>query len=61
MSAFSYFLVSKAGAVLRTDGLKWLAATFKDGGREQYWRDRGGTGDALVNLLGTALGEDAPS
>jgi len=59
VAAFSYFLASEAGAALRIDGLKWLAATFKDGGRKQHWRDRGGTGDALVNLVNTALMDDA--
>ena len=57
IAAFSYFLVSKAGAALRIDGLKWLALTLKDEG-DQYWRNRKATGDALVNLLNTSLIED---
>jgi len=59
VTALSYFLVSEAGAALRIDGLKWLAANFEDAGRDQYWRERRGTGDALVNLLNTALTDDA--
>lgn len=61
VAVFSYFLASEAGAALRFDGLKWLAAAFKDGGQEQHWRDRGGTGDAIVNLVDTALMDDAPA
>ena len=59
VAALSTFLTSQAGAILRIDGLKWLGEVFKEGGG-QYWRDRGGTGDALANLLDTALIEDAP-
>lgn len=59
VAAFSHFLASGLGAGLRIDGLKWLATSFKGATREHYWRDRGDTADALVNLLDTMLREDA--
>lgn len=59
VSTFSYFLSSEVGAALRIEGLKWLAAAFEGSGREQHWRDRKGTGSALVNLLDKILIHDA--
>ncbi|WP_036241809.1 hypothetical protein [Mesorhizobium sp. STM 4661] len=59
VAAFAYFLASKSGTKLRTDGVKWLAASFGGAVHEQYWRDRKGTGDALVNLLDVTLQENA--
>lgn len=58
VAALSRFLTSEAGAALRLYGLKWLAACFRNARREQYWRDQGGTGEALVNLLDTTLQEN---
>jgi dsDNA-binding SOS-regulon protein len=58
VAAFSVFLASEVGAALRTEGVKWLATSFKDATREQYWRHQSGTGSALVDLLDTTLQEN---
>jgi hypothetical protein len=59
VAAFAHFLAAKPGAELRIGGVKWLSASFASASREQYWRDRSGTGDALVNLLDIMLHENA--
>ncbi|MDK4715889.1 hypothetical protein [Rhizobium sp. CNPSo 4039] len=59
VNAFARFLASKPGEALRMDGVKWLAESFADTVRQQYWRDQGGTGDALVNLLDIVLHENS--
>ncbi|MES0065669.1 ATP-binding protein [Mesorhizobium sp. M0074] len=59
VTGFAYFLASKPGAGLRIDGVKWLSASFAGASREQYWPDRRGTGDALVNLLDVTLQQNA--
>lgn len=59
VAAFAHFLASKPGAELRIDGVKWLSASFANASRKQYWRNQGGTGDALVNLLDIVLHENA--
>ncbi|SFU14134.1 hypothetical protein [Mesorhizobium sp. YR577] len=59
VAAFARFLASNPGAELRIDGVKWLSASFADASRKQYWRDQGGTGNALVNLLDIVLHENA--
>jgi hypothetical protein len=59
VATFSLFIASEVGAALRIEGLKYLATSFKDATREQYWRHQRGTGDALVDLLYTTLQENA--
>ncbi len=59
VNAFARFLASKSGEGLRIDGVKWLSESFANASRQQYWRDQGGTGDALVNLLDIVLHENS--
>lgn len=53
-----HFLTTNFGAPLRLDGLRWVAAVLKEGEHSARWY-REGTGDALVELVATALNSDA--
>ncbi|AFE06036.1 hypothetical protein COCOR_04801 [Corallococcus coralloides DSM 2259] len=57
---FCRFLSSEVGTFLRLDGLRWISAALRVSktGR-QWWRDE--NGDALVELLDTALTRNAPA
>lgn len=56
VTRFCQFLTTKFGAPLRLDGLHWLAVTLNQPSGRWY---REGTGDALVELVATALSSDA--
>ncbi|MDW3224176.1 MAG: hypothetical protein R8G34_15065 [Paracoccaceae bacterium] len=57
VSRFCNFLTTPFGAPLRRDGLRWIAAAFKQGSPSTRWfRDR--TDDALVELLNTSIYEE---
>ena len=58
VTRFCHFLTTNFGAPLRLDGLRWLAAMLKERGPSGRWY-REGTGDALVDLVATALSSDA--
>ncbi len=53
-----YFLTKNFGAPLRLDGLRWIAATLKASNPSSRWH-RGGTGDALIELVNTSLNQNA--
>lgn len=58
ITRFCHFLITNFGAALRLDGLRWLAEMLKD--RDPSSRcSREGTGDALAELVATALSSDA--
>jgi hypothetical protein len=57
VARFSHFLTTAFGAPLRLDGLLWIAATFKVGSRSSRWY-RDVTGDALIELLNTAMNQN---
>jgi hypothetical protein len=53
-----HFLATNFGAPLRLDGLRWLATMLKERESSGRWyRER--TGDALVEIVATALSSDA--
>ena len=58
MTRFSYFLTTTFGAPLRLDGLRWIAAMLKKKNPSSHWY-REGTGNALVELVASALSSDA--
>lgn len=58
VARFCQFLTTKFGAPLRLDGLRWLAAVLKEREPSCRWY-RGGTGDALVELIAVTLSSDA--
>lgn len=58
ITRFCYFLTTKFGAPLRLDGLRWLADMLKGCEPSACWY-RKGTGDALEDLVATALSYDA--
>lgn len=58
VTRFCHFLTTNFGAPLRLDGLRWLAAMLKEREPSGRWY-REGTGDALVELVVSALGSDA--
>ncbi|EGD04944.1 hypothetical protein B1M_08862 [Burkholderia sp. TJI49] len=55
---FCHFLTTKFGAPLRLEGLRWLATALKERELSSRWY-RKVTGDALVELVATALSSDA--
>ncbi|MCK0510919.1 hypothetical protein [Aromatoleum buckelii] len=57
VTRFCHFLTTNFGAPLRLDGLRWVAAVLKEGELSGRWY-REGTGDALVELVATALSSD---
>ena len=58
ITRFCYFLTTNLGTQLRLDGLRWIAAVLKQ--RDPFGRwCREGTGDALMELVATALSFDA--
>jgi len=57
VTRFCQFLTTNFGAPLRLDGLRWLAATLKEREPSGRWY-REGTGDALVDLVASALSSD---
>lgn len=59
VAAFARFLGSAAGAVLRQDGLLWLAAAARSQGGLGYWRRDQGTAEAIVELLAGVLRDEA--
>jgi hypothetical protein len=58
VTRFCHFLTTKFGAPLRLDGLRWLGAMLKEREPSSHWY-RDGTGDAIVELVATALSSDA--
>lgn len=58
VTRFCHFLTTNFGAPLRLDGLRWVAAVLKEREPSGRWY-REGTGDALVELVATALSSDA--
>ncbi|WP_324009786.1 ATP-binding protein [Aeromonas dhakensis] len=56
VTRFCQFLTTNFGAPLRLDGLRWLAATLKEREPSGRWY-REGTGDALVDLVASALSQ----
>ncbi|TPG75904.1 hypothetical protein EAH78_20325 [Pseudomonas arsenicoxydans] len=58
ITRFCHFLTTKFGAPLRLDGLRWLAAMMKEREPPSFWY-REATGDALVELVASALSSDA--
>jgi hypothetical protein len=58
VTRFCHFLTTNFGAPLRLDGLRWLAAMLKEREPSGRWY-REGTGDALVELVASALSSDA--
>ncbi|MCQ1547670.1 MAG: hypothetical protein NOF05_02350 [Candidatus Accumulibacter phosphatis] len=58
VTRFCHFLTRNFGAPLRLDGLLWVAAVLKEHEHFGRWY-RQGTGDALVELVATALNSDA--
>tara|TARA_R110001599_G_scaffold64023_3_gene179189 strand:- start:840302 stop:845566 length:5265 start_codon:yes stop_codon:yes gene_type:complete len=58
ITRFCYFLTKEFAAPIRLDGLRWLAEMLKKREPSNLWY-REGTGDALVELLATALNSDA--
>ncbi|MFQ2424760.1 hypothetical protein ACK31W_07985 [Aeromonas caviae] len=57
VTRFCQFLTTNFGAPLRLDGLRWLAAMLKKREPSGRWY-REGTGDALVDLVASALSSD---
>lgn len=57
LTRFSYFLTTEFGAPLRLDGLRWIAGMLRAKIVSTYWY-RDGTGNALVELVATALSSD---
>lgn len=57
IAAFCIFLSSKAGSVIRLDGIVWIKDALKLEGRSHWRRDR--AGDAMVELLDIAIKENA--
>lgn len=55
---FSHFLMTGFGGQLRMSGLRWVAAELRNGSRASHWY-REGTRDALIELLNTAINENA--
>mgnify|MGYP003632799808 CR=1 FL=1 len=55
---FSTFLSTDFGGPLRLDGLRWIAAAFKDRSQTSRWH-RNRTGDALIELLNTAINQNS--
>ncbi len=60
VSRFCYFLVSDFGSPIRLDGLRWIAASLNEKSPSGRWY-RDGTGDALVELLTSALAKNTQS
>jgi hypothetical protein len=58
VTRFCHFLTTNFGAPLRLDGLRWLAAMLKERKPSGRWY-REGTGDALMDLVASALSSDA--
>ncbi|MNL58363.1 hypothetical protein D3C87_1819920 [compost metagenome] len=58
VARFCQFLTTKFGGPLRLDGLRWLAAMLKEREPSGRW-NRGGTSDALVELVAVTLSFDA--
>lgn len=58
VTRFCHFLMTKFGAPLRLDGLRWLAVMLKGREPSSIWY-RDSTGDALVELVAVALSSDA--
>ncbi len=58
VTRFCHFLTTNFGAPLRLDGLLWVAAVLKEHEHSGRWY-RESTGDALVELVATALNSDA--
>ena len=58
ITRFCHFLTTNFGAPLRLDGLRWIAAKLKESVPSGRWY-REGTGDALLELVATALSIDA--
>ena len=56
VARFAHFLVTEFGAPLRLDGLRWIAATLKQGANSWY-RER--SGNALVELVNVSLAQSA--
>lgn len=55
---FCHFLTTDIGAPLRLDGLQWIAEMFRARKRSSSWY-RDGTGDALIECLGTSLDQNS--
>lgn len=55
---FSYFLGTSFGASLRIEGICWIAEAFSELSPQSRW-SRDGTGDALIELLFTAINHNA--
>ena len=58
VTRFCHFLTTSFGNPLRLDGLRWLAAMLKERKPSGHWY-REKTGDALLELVATALISDA--
>jgi hypothetical protein len=58
VTRFAHFLATDFAAPIRLDGVGWLAAMLKSKNPSLQWY-RDGTGNALVELLATALSSDA--
>ncbi|MGR3359675.1 MAG: hypothetical protein ACU0DE_01160 [Paracoccus sp. (in: a-proteobacteria)] len=58
VTRFCHFLTTSFGSPLRLDGLRWLAAMLKERKPSGHWY-REKTGDALLELVATALISDA--
>jgi len=58
VTRFCHFLTTSFGSPLRLDGLRWLAAMLKERKPSGHWY-REKTGDALLELVTTALISDA--
>lgn len=56
VSRFCHFLTTNFGTLLRLDGLRWLATMLNEGETSDRWY-REDTGEALVELLVSALSE----
>ena len=57
VTRFSHFLTTTFGGPLCLDGLRWIAAVLKPNNPSSHWH-RESTGNALVELVTTALGAD---
>ncbi|WP_431095433.1 hypothetical protein [Polaromonas aquatica] len=58
LTKFCYFLSTVFGAPLRLSGLTWISKTLKAGGSLEKWY-RDSTGEALVELVNTALSQNS--
>lgn len=58
VTRFCHFLTTKYGSPLRLDGLRWLAAMLEELKPSRRWY-REQTGQALVELVATAVSSDA--